>query len=340
MLFSKKDEDAQVAIDIGSYSVKAVAISHAKAMPVLLGFSIKPIGDNIIKAISQAHAELGLTKMKVVASISGSTVIARYIDIPSMNEEELAGAIRFEAEKVIPYDINEVELDCAKIEDLNGDRMRVVMVAAKKDLVDSQMKILSEAGLEPFIFDVDSFAVANAFINTNIDNTSVCGLLNIGFNKSNLNIVMGGKTYLSRDIDIGGRSIVKLIADNLSLPEAEALKIFEDKLARFEELAEDERKLIEGPIADILSRLADEAVLSFDFYENQHENNVAKVFISGGMSMPNVIESFLKESLGRGLQKWNPITNIEISEKLDPKEITELAPQLAVATGLALRKAK
>jgi len=338
MLFSKKNEDAQIAIDIGGYSVKAVAISHAKEAPLLLSFSIIPIGDNIIKAISQAHAELGLTKTKVAASISGSTVIARYIDIPLMNEEELAGAIRFEAEKVIPYDIDEVQLDCAKIENLNGNRMRVVMVAAKKDLVDSQIKILSEAGLEPSIFDVDSFAVANAFINTSIDNTSVCGLLNIGFNKSNLNIVRDGKTYLSRDIDIGGRSIAKLIADNLSLPEIEALKVLEDKLAKFEELAEDERKLIEAPITDVLSRLADEVALSFDFYENQHENNIAKVFISGGMSMPKITEDFLKESLGRGLQRWNPITHIKISEKLDSEKIDELAPQLAVATGLALRK--
>lgn len=338
MFFPKKHEDTQIAIDIGSYSVKAVAISHAKTTPLLLSFSIKPIGDNIIKAVSQAHAELGFTRIKVVTSISGPMVIARYIDIPSMSEEELAGAIRFEAEKVIPYDISEVLLDSAKIEDLDGNRMHIVIVAAKKDLVDSRMKIISEAGLEPLILDVDSFALANAFINTRIDNTSVCGLLDIGFNKSSLNIVRDGKTYLSRDINIGSKEIAKLIADNLSLPESEALKVLEDKLAGFEELAEDERKLIEAPIADVLSRLADEAVLSFDFYENQHENNVTKVFISGGMSMFKVIEDFLKESLGRDLQKWNPITNIEISEKLDSKKIAELAPQLAVVTGLALRK--
>ncbi len=337
--FTKKNlKDVQIAVDIGNYSIKAMAVSHAKAQPVLLNFSIKPIGDNIIKAITQAHAELGFTKIKVVASLSGPTVIARYIDIPSMNNEELAGAIRFEAEKVIPYDISEVQLDFAKIEDLDNNRIRVLIVAAKKDLVDSQMKILSEAGLEPVILDVDSFALANAFIHTGIDNTNVCGLLNIGFNKSNLNIVKDGKTYLSRDIDIGGRSIAKLIAENLSIPEKEALKIMEDKLARFEQLSEDERKPIEAPVADILSRLTDEAALSFDFYENQHESNVAKVFISGGISMFKTIEAFLKEALSRDLQKWNPVTGIEVSENLDSKKIVESSPQLAVVTGLALRK--
>lgn len=337
-LVKKSPKDIQIALDIGSYSIKAAAISRAKEKPMLMGFSIRPIGDNIIKAIKEAHASLGFTRNKVIVSVSGPAVIARYIDIPAMNEEELAGAIRFEAEKLIPYDIKEIHLDAAKIEDLEGNRMRVVMVAAKKDLVSSQMDILSEAGLEPLICDVDSFAAANAFMNTHIDDTSVCGLLNIGFNKSNLNIVKGAKTYLSRDIDIGGRNIAKLIAENLSLSETEALKIAEDRLADFRGLEAGERKVIEEPLVEVLSRLADESVLSFDFYENQHGANISRVFISGGMSMPKIVEDLLKENLSRGLQKWNPLTNIEISSKLDSENITKAAPQLAVVTGLALRK--
>ena len=162
----KKEESVQVAIDVGSHCVKALAVSHGKAAPLLLNFSIKPIGDNVIESIKQAHAELRCAKTKVVVSVSGPTVIARYIDIPSMNDEELAGAIRFEAEKVIPYNINDVQLDFTKIEDLEGNKMRIVMVAAKKDLIDSQINMLREAGLEPVIFDVDSFAITNAFISS------------------------------------------------------------------------------------------------------------------------------------------------------------------------------
>ncbi len=334
----KNQKDIYAALDIGGYSVKAAAISNAKDKPVLVKYSIKPVGDNIIKAISQAHSELGVSGTKVIASISGPTVIARYIDMPSMSKDELSDAIRFEAEKVMPYDIKDIQLDAVKTEDLEGNRMRVVMVAAKKDLIQSQMKILSEAGFEPVIFDVDSFALANSFINTGIDNTDVCGLLNIGYNKSSLNIVKDGKTYLSRDIDIAGKGVVKLIADNLSISDAEALKMLEEKLARFEELSGEEKESIKEPVAEVLSRLADESVLSFDFYENQHGNNVSKVYISGGMAIPRVTEDLLKENLGRDTQRWNPMTNIELSTDIDSKVARETAPQLAVVTGLALRK--
>ena len=339
-LAKKSSKDVQIALDIGSYSIKAAAISHAKPRPLLLDYSIVSIGDNIIKAISQAYDELNIAKTKVVASVSGGMVIARYIHLPSMSDEELEGAIRFEAEKVIPYNMDDVQLDFAKIEDLDDNKMRVVMVAAKKDLIEIQIRMLSEAGLEPAIFDADLFAVINAFMNADVDKTGVCGVLNIGFHKSNLSVIKEGKPYLSRDIEIGGRNIVKIIADNLSIPEKEALKIFQDKLGTFDTLTEDDRKVAEAPIADVLSRLADEAVLSFDFYENQHSNNVSKIFISGGMSIPKFVEGFLKEALGRDLQTWNPITNIDISEDIDSNKLMQLAPQLAVVTGLALRKTK
>jgi|GEM_PF-2688793 len=337
-LAKKSSKDVQIALDMGSHSIKAAAISHAKPKPLLLSYSIMPIGDDVVKAISRAFDALGLARTKVVISISGSMVIARYIHIQSMNDQELEGAIRFEAEKVIPYDMNDVQLDFARIEDLDDNKMCVVMVAAKKDLIEAQIRMLSEAGLEPAIFDVDLFAVINAFMNADVDKTGVCGLLNIGFNKSNLSILNEGKPCLSRDIDIGARNIVKIIADNLSVSEQDALKILDDKLRTFDTLSDDDKKAIEAPVAETLSRLADEAVLSFDFYENQHGNNVAKVFISGGMSIPKFIEGFLKESLGRDLQRWNPMTNIDISETVDSNKLMESASQLAVVTGLALRK--
>jgi len=331
-------KDIQIGLDIGGHSIKAVAISHAKSEPKLVEFSIKPIGDNIIRAINEAYSELGLTKTKVVTSVSGPTVIVRYVDMPVMTDDELEGAIRFEAEKVIPYNINEVELDAQRIETLEGNRMRVVMVAVKKDLIDSQIKILSEAGLEPLIIDIDSFALANAFMNAGIDSENICGLINIGFVKTNINIVKGDKSYLSRDIDIGGSQIVKLISDNLSLPQKEALRIMEEKLSGFSNIPEDEKKIILTPLSDILSRLIDEIRLSFDFYENRYADSVTKIFISGGMTAHKAVVDFLRQAMGRDIEKWNPLSKIQVSNDLVSRGIEAFSPQLAVAIGLGLRR--
>jgi len=336
-LLKKDGKDVQIGFDIGSQYIKAVAVSHAGSTPQLVNFSTKPVSDNIIETLKDVHAELGFTKTTIVTSISGPAVIVRYVELPSMSEEELEGATRFEAEKVIPYNIDEVEIDSVKMEDLDGNRIGVIIVVAKKDLIDSQIKMINEASFNPVILDVDSFAMLNSFSHTGIDTENVCGLLNIGAKRSNLCIVKNGIPYLSRDIDIGGLELTKAIAENLSKPQAEAEKIKLEKLNKFIQLSEEERKGIEAPLADLISRLGDEVRLSFDFYENHYTNPVTKVYISGGMSIPEITVNLLKESLGRDALKWDPLTNIEISDKLEKERLDILRPQLAVAAGLGLR---
>jgi type IV pilus assembly protein PilM len=334
----KNSKDIQIGLDIGSHSIKAVAISHAKSQPKIMSFSIKPVGDNIIRAINEAYSELGVTKTKVVTSVSGPTVIVRYADMPAMTDDELGGAVRFEAEKVIPYNINEVELDAKRIENLDNNRMRVLIVAVKKDLIDSQIKILSESGLEPLIIDIDSFAMANTFMNAGIDNENICGLINIGFVKTNINIIGQNKSYLSRDIDIGASHILKLLSDNLSIPQGEALKMMEQKLSGFDSISEDEKRILSVPISDTLSRLIDEIRLSFDFYENHYGHNVARTFISGGTIMYSTVLDFLKNIIGKDIETWNALSNIQVPNELVAKGIEAFSSQLVVSIGLGLRR--
>lgn len=335
----KNLKNIQIGIDIGTYSVKSVAISHESQVPRLENFSIKPVDGNPVKAITEAHAELGIPKKKAVFSVSGQGVIVRYIELPAMTDDELKGAARFEAEKVMPYNINEVELDALKIENLEGNRIRVVIVAVKKELIDSQIKILSEAGLEPVIIDVDSFAIANAFINTGIGNSDVCGLINIGFSKSSLHIVRGGKSYFSRDINIGGRQIISLIADDMSLSEKEAAQVMQDRLLQLNDISEDEKKPIIGPLSDILLNLIDEIRLSFDFYENCcYAGSVNKIYTSGGMATAEIVMDFLKEYMGKDVGRWDPLINLEVPEGIMSKGLKTLTPQLVTAIGLGLRR--
>ncbi|TRZ50518.1 MAG: hypothetical protein D4S01_06530 [Dehalococcoidia bacterium] len=153
-----------------------------------------------------------------------------------------------------------------------------------------------------------------------------------------MNIVKGNKSYLSRDIDIGGSQVVKLISDNLSLPQKEALKIMEEKLSGFSNIPEDEKKIILTPLSDILSRLIDEIRLSFDFYENRYANSVAKIYISGGMAVHEAVIDFLRQAMGRDIEKWNPLAKVQVSNDLVSRGIEVYSPQLAVAIGLGLRR--
>jgi len=337
---SKKDEkNIQIGIDIGSHSVKAVAMLHAEPKRQLLNFSVKEVKDDCVGAIKEAFAELGVPLPKIISSISGASVVVRYIELPTMTEEELKGATRFEAEKVIPYNIDDVILDSGKIEDLSDNRMRVVLVAAKKDLVNSKVQMLRAAELEPVALDIDSFAMMRAFAYTGIDRNSVCGLLNIGAKVSNLNIVKGDISYLCRDIELGGNDINKIISGRPSILETgdEETGPEEDRLSKFEETPPDEKKKIEDALEGVLLRLADEVRLSFDFYENRYADNVAKVYISGGVSRINVVAGLLKENLGCDALGWDLFSSFDLNGDLDHQLLDEVKPQLTVAHGLSLR---
>lgn len=335
--FGKKEDNAiQIGLDIGTRSVKAVAISHEIPKKKLIGFCLKPIGEDIIKAVKDAHAELKLTQTKVVTSVSGSGVIARYVEMPSMNDDELKSAVKFEAEKVIPYKLDDVILDFARIQGASKNRMRVVIVAVKKDVVETHLKILEQAGLEPLLLDIDSFAVMNAFTSADIDKENVCGLINIGAKRTNLNIAKGGVSYLFRDIDIGGNEITKRIAAN-HIKEVKDPKSIEEKLSILAQLPPEEKDLMNRYLEEVLSRLTDELRLSFDFYENQHAGGISKVYISGGMVNSEIVESFLREGLGRDTFRWDPLAGMEIDPGLDTQALDGVRYQLAVSIGLGLR---
>lgn len=335
---SKKDErKIQIGLDIGSFSVKAAAIYQSANKPELVGFSIKPVADQDIRAIHEAHAQLGLNKKKVAIAISGPAVLARYLEMPSMTEAEFKSAARFEAEKIIPYRLDQVVIDCAKVEGLAENRMRIVIVAAKKDVVDTRLRLLNEAGLEPSILDVDSFAVMNAFVASGIDKESVCGLLNIGAKTTNLNIIKKGVSYLSRDIDVGGADITKALSEQLAITDKEAERIKVEPPSQEAQPQPDRQAKIDTCYLEVLSRLSDEVRLSFDFYETNYVGNVEKVYLSGGSSQSKEVVRILRDNLGCETVLWNPMAAVEIGQGIDADLINKVQSQMSVAIGLGLR---
>lgn len=341
MLTKTKGEDRkiQIGLDIGSHTIKSVAISHSGPRPLLLSFSVVPIRTNIVAAVKSAHAALGVTSKKVITSLAGPSVVVRYVEMPLMTGKELEGASRFEAEKVIPFSIDEVVLDAVKVEEIGSGRMRVVLVAARRDWVDDRICMLKDAGLEPVALDIDSFALMNAFTANGVNMDSVCGLINIGAKITNLNILKGNTSYLARDISVGGDDINKV------MPEAaagtgktqEELKI--EKLTNFNGLSDDERQAIEGGLENVIQSLGEQLRMSLDFYESRFAGAVEKLYISGGTTRSDVVEKILKEHLGRETIKWHPMANIDKADSLNIQSLNDLQPQLAIALGLGLRKA-
>src|SRR4026207_2007471 len=165
-----------VGLDIGSGLIKLVAISHASGGPVLTKVAFTSIGHDAIvegeimdpgivaEAIKSLMASAGIKAKSVVTAVGGRDVIVKKISMDRMGESEAREVIRWEAEQHVPFDMDNVELDF-QILDPEGEglQMTVLLVAAKRELVDHKVALLADVGLQSSIIDVDAFALHNAF---------------------------------------------------------------------------------------------------------------------------------------------------------------------------------
>jgi len=330
-----KKSSSSIGLDIGTSTVKLVELKVLKDKDIveLVRFDLEPIQADstpLLKKISPSQS--------ITISVSGISTVIRYIDFPRMNEDELKQALKFEAQKFIPFPINEVNLDSHILkEGLSDSKMLVLVAAVKKDFITQRLKLIQEAGIKTDIIDLDSLALVNAFNfsyseeeRKDLKNKAIA-LLNIGASMSNLNILENGLPVLSRDIYAAGNNITQKIQDIFSIDakSAEELKLNIDK---------ERMDKVVTAVESVLSDLAKELRVSFDYYESQNSSSVVKILLSGGGSKFSGLKDMLANLLSIEVEYWDPLKQISIPDSFDCKQLKELSSQFAVAVGLALRK--
>jgi len=317
-------------VDIGSSAIKLIELEDKRGRLELAKCATSPIPDRDLKSALKKLLSLAkLSSKRVNISLSGPSVIVRYVDMPPMKEEELRSSIKFEAEKYIPFNIKDSIIDCALLNKTAKGVNKVLLVAAKRREVDNLITLFKEVGLEIGAVDIDSLAVFNSFHNTHpADEDSVCALLNMGSRFTNVNIVAGGNVCFTRDMLWGGKDITNRIKDamRVELKEAEALK----------QKPGEKRDEVVKVITPVLEKFVSQIRMSFDYFESQFGKNVEKLYLSGGTSYLFNIVDFLKDNLDTNTLMWNPFERISV---LDSAEEVKRCPAIfAVAIGLALRQ--
>jgi type IV pilus assembly protein PilM len=326
-------EKVSVGLNIGVSTIKLAKLTFGREKIELSGFAIEPNvldSEEILKKLIQEHS-----LKSVNISVSGQQAIIRYIELPRMTPSELKQALKFEAQKHIPFPIAEVNIDGCIIKDnLPDGKMRVLLAAVKKESIDQKLRQMRSLGIEVPLVEIDSVSLINAFNfnysdDDNVKNKTV-GLINIGSATSNLNIQEAGVPVLSRDIAIGGNQFTQRIADALGIDfkSAEALKMNVDKA---------QHDKVSQAVEAVLSKLAQEIRTSFDYYESRNVSSVEKIFISGGATLYEGFKDMLGGFLGLAVENWEPFKKIAIAQNLDSARVRAIGSQLAVAIGLALR---
>ncbi len=345
-LFEKKE---LIGLDIGSSSIKAVEFDWGKKTPKLKHFGMIPLppeaivdgafmdSASIVESIRSLIEGLRIKTKKVAVSISGHSVYIKTINVPTMSEVQLEESIKWEAEQQIPFDIEDVNLDFQILdEQVSPDQMPVLLVAAKKDMINDYTAVIEEAGLQPTIVDVDVFAIENAYnLNLESPEDEVVALVNIGASVMNINILKRGTSAFTRDISIGGRQITEEIQKRLKMTyeEAESLKVKErDAGAQNPEV----EKIIQGTA----EQLATEVRRSLEFFAaSSSGGEIKKIFLSGGCAKIQMLPGLIEERISMPVEVFNPFAKIDYNpEVFDPEYIKQVAPLAAVGVGLALRR--
>jgi len=335
-----------VGLDIGSGLIKVVVIDHGKREPRITKVVIMPLmADAIVEgeimdpglvseAIAAALVEAGVTTKEVVVAVGGRDVIIKKIQIERVKEHQARELMRWEAEQHVPFDMESVELDFQILDpDATGPQMQVLLVAAKRELVESKMRVLGEAGLEPSLVDVEAFALHNAFALNHPDAlTGMVALLNIGHEVTNINILDDGVPILTRDITVGTRKFREDLQKDwaLSLDEAAALLQGYDKT-----------KALDAVVAVRGEEIITGIDRAISFLETNARNGGAlrTMFLCGGGSRIPGLDDLLGQRLGIAIEHANALGNLHVMDgALDGLVADEIAPLLMLPIGLALRQ--
>jgi type IV pilus assembly protein PilM len=211
--------------------------------------------------------------------------------------------------------------------------MEVVLVAAKKDKIQNHTNVISLAGKEPEIVDIDAFALQNAFeVNYSVTPNTTVALLNIGASLMNINITKDGMPLFIRDVSVGGNQYTDILQKELQLnfQEAEDLKLGKT--------GDSEGEMVKPLLESITEMLITEVQKTFDFFrETYPAETISRVLISGGTALMAGLADKIQETFSYPTEVLDPFRTITLGPRVDAGSVISLGPALAVAVGLALR---
>ena len=344
-LFGRKK--TTVGLDIGSGLIKVAIIDHGKGEPELTRVAITPLlADAIVEgevmdpgivadAIRGALVAAGLKgKVDIVTAVGGRDVIIKKIQIERVKEQQAREIIRWEAEQHVPFDMESVELDFQILDpDAEGVEMSVLLVAAKRELIESKLRVLTDAEVSPALVDVDAFALHNAFeVNYPDAMAGAVCLVNIGHEVTNINILDDGVPLLTRDIAVGTRRLREDLQRErgLSAEEADALMQGYDRSPHLDGVMEPRSEEIAIGI---------ERASAFLASSSRNAAKLRAVYTCGGGSRVPGLNEAIANRLRIPVEQSNPLQRLRVRDgAFDSLVIDDIAPLLMLPIGLALRQ--
>jgi type IV pilus assembly protein PilM len=341
----------KIGLDIGTSAVRAAWVTGSKGRSSLVRFGQIALPSGAVdggevrdpgivsEAISQLWKRSKFKTKQAVVGVANQRVVVRQVDLPFMEEKDLRSSLRYQVAEHIPMPVDDAELDFQIIDDFVTDSqehmMRVLLVAAARDMVGGLVDAVSGAGLQPSGVDLTPFAVARAVSQVARGEVGVAGaeaIIDVGASVTNIIVHHNGEPRFVRILLIGGDDATDALMDQLELSfeEAEALKL---DLGRGVGPAE-ARKVLAGRVESLVSEIQG----SIDYYLSLEDSEpVTSVVITGGGSLTPGLTERLEASLGTHVRRGAPLSEMSVTKSgLTPEQIAQIEPVAAAAVGLAL----
>ncbi|KPD29157.1 pilus assembly protein PilM [Thermus scotoductus] len=367
--FSKlfKPRVEALGLEIGTANLKLVELSGNP--PALRALATRPTPPGMLvegviaepqalaQELKELLAEARTKKRYVVTAVPNPSVILRTLQVPKMPLKEMEEAVRWEAERYIPFPIDEVVLDFAPLDPLaevaDGEQVEVMVGAARQEAVASLLEALRGAGLTPIILDVKPFAglyPLEAQLSSDPEGVSVA--VEIGAESTSLVLLKGDRPLAVRILTLSGKDFTEAIGKSFGLDFLTA-----EEVKRTYGLAtiptEDEELLLDfdaergryspakiyDAIRPILVELTQEIRRSLEFFRVQLGDIQPEVgYLYGGGSRLRGLSTLLTDTLGVNFTVPDPWQGIQVDPKrFDLDKIKEMGPEFLVPVGLALR---
>ena len=359
-----------VGLDIDRGAIKAVEVSLRGGEYTLrhVGYHRLPPGTIVdgevadegllaeeIDEFWDAHA---FGNKSVYLGIANRNVVARVLEFPPMDPDDLEGAVGYEAEEHIPMPLNESVLDHVVLGPRGeaGEGDRVLVVAAQREMVRRYTSAVRSGGLRAVGVDVKALALTrSALPGEFFAEEGAVVLLDVGTEVSNLVVAEGETPALTRFVPVGFSDFVGAVARAADLPDDEAEKRAldprtglgdepEEAPVSGEEagdwdpaLAYDARRGLEEAARD----LAEEVRSSIEYHRAQpRAREVSRLLLSGEGALVAGLASHLGELLGLPAENARPAEKITANRSnVSDEQLRAMEPVLAIALGLAMEEA-
>jgi type IV pilus assembly protein PilM len=351
-----------IGLDIGSHSIKLIGLKMTAQEPLLTQARLKEIprggekrDENFIaETLKALLREAGLKPGKVSLIVSGSGVNIRCLSLPSMPKADLPAAIQWEMKSQLPFPVESAQIDfhtLGEFEEEGVKKIRLIVAACPKQIVDRSLAIAEQAGLQPIHLDVAPFALWNALLTfQGLEKDKGVALLDLGSEKTGIHIFQNGVLQFSREVTPAGADITRAIMEGIdSGEEASLLDERAEKIKREIGIpGETSAERAEGgsiPVAKIsflirpvLEKLAAEISRSLDYYSNQFQvERINKLLLTGGGANLKNLASYLTEELRLPVEFFNTVKEVLFDpQRVDPQVLSEMGSRFTAAMGVAL----